>query len=763
MRGAARLLGRIVWRLALLGTVVTGVLAVTTMLALRPVPDVLPPDGLDDTTTSLDVRDRHGRSLVAWRDARWNVHDRVILHELPPLLVRAFIEAEDRRFFEHRGGDWHARFAAVLQNLRAGRAVRGASTISEQTVRIIRPRPRNLWSRWLESWEVRRLEAKFSKAEILAFYLDQVPYARNRRGVVQAARLYFDRDLRTLSVAETLALAVLVRSPSRLDPLRDPARVLPAVGRLATRLEAVGMLTSAEHAEAIAAPLSVRPPSRDVEADHFVAHVRNQRSSRAGLASRNAVAATTTLDGGLQGRVQDLLDARLRDLASLDVGDGAVLVVDHRSDEILAWVNGGGFTLDRDAGHLDKVLSLRQPGSSIKPFIYAMALMRGWTPATVLDDEPLRATVGHGEHRFRNYSRRHYGPVRLRSALGSSLNIPAVLAARFVTPAAALETLRALGFESLDRSSDIYGDGIALGTGEVRLLDLVEAYATLARGGVRRPLRWDHQVDAARPARRIFDAETSALVADILADPGARALEFERDSVLAMPRETAVKTGTSNDYRDAWAVGFSHRYTVGVWMGNADRRPMRGVSGTIGPALVLRAVFADLDRDGETRPLPSSRRLAKVTVCAETGRRAGAACPRVDELFHPDHPPDGACTHHRSSPEATVLLAEAPTADAGTDTTAPTPHLRSPTPGLHLALDPRIPDDLEAFPFEVETSVPPVRVEWWLDGRLAARRDDGERRWLWHPRRGEHRVHARLYFAGAPEAVDTETVAFLVK
>ena len=216
------------------------VLTLASIVALRPEP-VLMSHG----TQRVQVLDRYGTALNTTYINRWNIHQQAGLHEVPATLIAAMVLAEDKRFYQHRGQDWRARLQALAQNLRAGRVVRGASTITEQVVRLLHPRPRTFWSRWLEGWEARRLEQVLGKEDILAFYLNQVPYAARRRGVVQAARYYFDRDLDTLSHHEMLALAVLVRAPSRLDLASGDSQALrAAIGRLAGRMVAAGALAS---------------------------------------------------------------------------------------------------------------------------------------------------------------------------------------------------------------------------------------------------------------------------------------------------------------------------------------------------------------------------------------------------------------------------------------------------------------------------------------------------------------------------------------
>jgi penicillin-binding protein 1C len=719
------------------------VLAVATRASLAPLPGALPGAGAEAARSQ--ILDREGRALTFTYQNAWNVHDRVQLHEVPPLLRSAFLRAEDQRFFEHAGVDWRARGHAVWQSLLAGRFVRGASTLTEQTVRMLHPRPRTLWSRWVEGFDAARLEARFSKAEILAFYLNQVPFARQRRGVAQAARDYFDRDLETLAPAEMLALAVLVRSPQRLDLARGSDEIRAPLAQLAQRMLDAGELGLADWRALKHAPLEPGLPAELPSVAHFARLVR-------GMGGGTGTRVHTTLDAGLQTRIQRLLDRRVQSLRTSGVSDAAALVVDHESGEVLAWVNAGGFGSSK-GGQIDAVLVPRQPGSTLKPLLYGLALEKGWTAATLVEDSPLADAVGHGLHAYRNYSRTHYGPLRVRLALANSLNVPAIRTIRYVGRGAFLERLRETGITSLEAHSDHYGDGLALGNGEVSLFELVQSYAVLARGGSHVPLRLLREARSPTQARRVYSPEVSSLVADILSDPLARELEFGRGGVLDFPLQTAVKTGTSNDYRDAWALAFSHRYTVGIWMGNLDREPMDGITGSRGPGIALRGIFADLHRHDEGRGLVLDRRLARHEICRVSGRAPGAHCPVTQEWFRPVHAPGERCALHDGDAK---LVARAEPEEL------PSLHLVSPTPGLHLAVDPRIPDGLESFAFRLAPGAPHAAVDWLVDGEVVGTTPPGTRHFLWPLARGPHTARARAR-PRADLAIETEAVSFLVK
>ncbi|NQD37800.1 penicillin-binding protein 1C [Permianibacter sp. IMCC34836] len=686
-------------------------LTVLTWQATQPLPSL---QQVVQRTEGVTLLDRNGRRLLAASGDGWNVQEQVGLHDIPPILANAFLVAEDQRFFTHAGVDWLARSAALWQNVAAGRKVRGASTISEQVVRLLHPRPRTMWSRWLEGFEATALERQESKHSILEFYLNQVPYAHERRGVRQAAEYYFDRDLATLNLKEMLALAVLVRAPASLDLRKSNQTTEAAIQRLAKRMLVNNMLDRTAWQNQADVPLQLLAPKVPQLAHHFVQYVRQQLPNAKGVLQ-------TTLDSSLQANIQALLDARLADLKTLRVHNGAVLVADHERGEILAWVVSGNLSATTPGAFYDAVLVPRQPGSTLKPFIYATAMEHGWTAATLVKDEPLQQAVGRGLHQYRNYSRIHYGDISVREALANSLNVPAVKALQAVGAAEVLERLRAVGMSSLALDAAVYGDGLALGNGEVSLLQLVAAYSAMAERGVYRPLRFYLGMSA--PEQPVFEPEISSLIANILADNDARQLEFGTGNSLNFAVQTAVKTGTSNDYRDAWLLAFDSRYTVGVWFGNLDRRPMLDVTGSIGPALLARAIFSELNRQHDSKPLWLSPKLIKAPVCLT--KSTDSNCTYRDEWFVAGTQPVSAATPLQHKTEAAL-------------------HFLQPTDYLDMAMDPRIPDDLERFHFELAGVNGAKKIRWKLNDALLA--ETKVATYLWPMRRGQYALQAEVSF-----------------
>ncbi len=668
--------------------------------------------------------------------------------EIPAIVKAAALAAEDRRFYWHPGVDPLAVLRAAWVNLRAGRVLTGASTITMQLARLEHPGPRGWGRKLAETWRALWLERHLSKQEILCQYLNRAPFGGPLVGLAAASRELLGKDPSRLAPQEAALLMALPQDPARL--LRPSQR-----GRLRARRDAIlramhgaGVLGAAALARALAAPVRIgalpRPP---VLAPHFL------RALAARLPAGAPARVGTYLEAGLQRRVQALVKKLCRPRREQGLRQAAVLVLDNRSGGVLAWVGSADFA-DPVSGQVDGVLARRQPGSSLKPFIYALALERGYTLADRLEDEPLTLAVQGGSFRPVDYDGRHRGAVSLRVALASSLNLPALRLTAALTPPAVLERLRELGF-SLPRKAEFYGLGLALGDGEVSLLELTRAYAALARGGVLKPVRlW-----RGRPrgeGRRVFSAAASRLVADVLSDDRARSLGFGRHGVLELPFAAAVKTGTSQQHRDNWCLGFTREFTVGVWVGNFEGRPMAGISGVTGAGPLWRQVMLLLHRrrPGGLGPWPPG--MVRLMICSQSGRPAGPFCPASrEEIFAPERVPRGECPLHRP-PDVAGLPQPVRDRDQG-----PGLSLLVPAPGAVYALDPDVPGALQVLACQAQVRGTVIRAIWFLDGRPLAGGEDPLRARValvpgphlvelraWDGQGREHRVRASFLVLG---------------
>ena len=605
------------------------------------------PDGLTSTGVSgIRIEDRHGLVLRSTRAEDGNLQRWTSLDSLDPDVIAAFLAVEDHRFFDHHGVDVRAVGRALRENLRGGGVLAGASTITMQLARIYHGTSRSWTGKMAQVLQAWRLEWHLDKATILEQYLNRVPLGQGAVGVPAATVLYFNKSPNDLSLGEAALLAGLARAPSSNNPLVSASRAQQRrrVGLL--RLQATGYVTATDAARAELEP--VVSPRRRVP---FLAPHFTSRILAGGEDSSTRNLWRTSLDLVLQQEVEAEVRHTVDRLSSSGGRHAAAVVLDNKTGEVLAWVGSPDFWADT-AGQVDMVVSPRQPGSALKPFLYGLAFDRGYTAASVLPDIARTYATSVGPYRPRNYDRRFHGPVRAREALASSYNIPAVELTERLGAPALLRTLRDAGFASLDHSPGFYGLGLALGNGDVTLVELANGYRALANGGVWTPYTW--RLHEGQPgsgqSRRVMTQASAALVLDILRDPVARIPGFGLTTPFDFPFPVAAKTGTSRHFTDNWAVGTSGNFTVAVWVGDFSGRPMDRVSGISGAGPLLHRIVMLTSRryDPGTLPEPERSGAAPVRICPLSGERAGPDCPHQTEWFYPGTAPTGVCGWHRN-------------------------------------------------------------------------------------------------------------------
>ena len=594
---------------------------------------------------ALVLLDRHGLPLRVARASDGSLARWVPLAEIDPDLIAAFLGVEDRRFSRHPGVDLLALGRAAWTDLRRRRTVSGGSTITMQLARLLRPGPRTWLGKVHQILWAFRLERHLDKQTILEQYLNRVPLGQAAVGVEAAAALYFGASASELSLGQAALLAGLAHAPSSDNPLVAPGRAQRARALALGRLGRQGYASADAIARAQAeAPLD-RQGRAGFLAPHFTTRLLADRESPAEGVWR------TSLDLGLQTALEAEVRHAAETLRARGARHAALVVLDNPTGEILAWVGSPDFWADT-AGQVDMVVSPRQPGSALKPFLYGLAFDRGETPASVLPDVPRIYQTSTGPYAPRNYDRRFHGPVRVRDALASSFNLPAVELTSRLGPASLLSTLRQAGFTSLRRTPEYYGLGLALGNGDVTLLELANGYRALASGGLWRPVRWRLTApgEPAEPGRRVVSERSAALVLDILSDREARVPGFGLDTPLDFPFPAATKTGTSRHFTDNWAVAATGKFTVAVWVGNFSGRPMDGVSGVSGAGPLLhRAVLLTADRyPPGALPAPRETGAVPARICRLSGLLATDRCPAMTEWFPPGRVPARTCDWHEA-------------------------------------------------------------------------------------------------------------------
>jgi penicillin-binding protein 1C len=543
--------------------------------------------------------DRHGRLIdsarvdFAARRLGWTP-----LATVSPVARETIVAAEDRRFFDHGGVDTLAMIGALRDRI-VGQRHRGASTVSMQVAGFLAPDlaapgARGLRDKLRQMRAGWAIERNWSKDQILEAYLNLAGFRGEAQGIGAAALGLFGKTPDALSRDDAILLAALLPEPQAASGI--VARRACALSHDADRTRFAGQAAS------------MLGPARSLALDPGLAPHLGQR-----LLTKAGDRIATTLDARVQRAAIVALRRQLQGLGGARARDGAVVVVDNASGDVLAYVGGiGGAST---AASVDGANSYRQAGSTLKPFLYAQAIEKGYlTPASILDDSPVQLDTASGLYVPQNYDHAFKGPVSARNALAGSLNVPAVRTLLLVGVEPFRDRLWDIGYRGLVEDGQYYGFSLALGSAEVTLLEQADAYRALANGGNWTPLRLTKD-DPRPPARRITSAQAAWLVSDMIADPDARTQTFGPDSALRLPFWAAVKTGTSKAMRDNWCIGFSDRYTVAVWVGNLEGDPMRAVSGTSGAAPVWRDLIMALhaDRPGRAPARPNGieqRRIA---------------------------------------------------------------------------------------------------------------------------------------------------------
>ncbi|OLC54397.1 MAG: hypothetical protein AUH85_11975 [Chloroflexi bacterium 13_1_40CM_4_68_4] len=597
------------------------------------------------------------------RDARAGFRIPVSVGQIAPRMLQATISAEDQRFLGHVGVDPLA-MARALTTLRTEPS--GASTITQQLARrlYLPDDARPLLLRKADEARIAlQLEANRSKAEILALYLNDVYYGRGAYGVEAAARVYFGVSAANLDLAHATYLAGLPQRPSDYDDAAAKARQRYVLARMAED----GWISPREAETARNAPIELLPSVVPPVAHQFVRYALAELARiRPDLAGRDGLVVETTLDAGLQTEVERLARLRLAQIADRRASDGAVVAIEPGTGRILTMV---GDVTDGDPAHggdINMAVTRRQPGSALKPFLYAAAFERGYTPATAVLDVPSVFETADSTYAPLNFDRTFHGIVSVRTALASSLNVPAVRTLDTIGLDAMLEILHRVGLDTLDQT-ELYGLSLTLGGGEVTLVDLTNAYAGIASGGLLgEPYAVERVRDSAgrvlyergeRAPRRVLDARHAYLLTDVLSDADARIPGFGGQTPFELPFPAAAKSGTSSGFRDNWTLGFTPKIAIGVWVGNADGSPMIDVSGVEGAGPIWHDAMAAAALGHATPAFVEPDGLVHATVCAPTGLLPGPYCPSpMRELFVSGTQPTSVESYYQRGSDGALLV-----------------------------------------------------------------------------------------------------------
>jgi penicillin-binding protein 1C len=703
------------WPIAL-GSAVLLALFSWLLLALWPYPEL---GAFLSSGYSTRVVDRRGELVEIVPLPGGVRREHTPLDRIPATLREAFVAAEDRHFFGHPGVDPLAIVRAARQNRAGQRTVSGASTITMQLARMIRRRGNGMQAKMGEAWDALRLEARFSKRRILELYLDHIPFGSQVEGVTSAARLFFGRPLSELRPEEAILLTVIPRRPALYDPRANPERATEAGFRLSEESGLGQRWNLPRTREAFAERVRIASSDDGVQrAPHFVRFLLRRHPE---LVGRSEVVTTMDL------RLQEKLDVEIRNqvwaYAAQRMTNGAGVVLDNRTGDLLAYVGSADYADVENEGQNDGVQATNQPGSCLKPFLYALALERGFSPTTILPD--IAQDFGGAEVYVPvNFNRRFNGPVRLRVALASSLNVPAVYTLQRLGVQAFADFLLAAGFSSIESQRESLGVGLALGNAEVSLWELARGFAIFPRGGIPLSIRMLDGEPVSRGAERIVSPYTAAEICRILSDQPSRFLGFGSARTMNTDYAAMFKTGTANQFQHVWALGATPEYTVGIWMGNFSGETIIGKTGSGIPARVAADMLAGIAHGGSAFPVPPDSRT--VTVCVLSGGLATDACPAVVQETVPSTAEIAPCTYHRRTargietvypPEYAAWLRdgrkEGSTEDEAVDGGI---EVLQPANDAVFFWDPSIPASQQAISLEV-AGRPEEDLEIWINGR----------------------------------------------
>lgn len=668
------------WRWILIPLALLGIGIVALAIFLfgdLPAPDALLTRTSPDTTKILD---RNGKLLYEILDPRAGRRTRVTLNELPAHFKNAVVAVEDANFYEHPGVDAIGVARALVQYVQQGQIVSGGSTITQQLARLVllsreEQESRTVTRKLREMMLALRLTQTYAKEQILEMYLNEVYFGNLAYGAEAAARTYFGKPARDLDLAESALLAGMIQSPFAYDPYVNPDAAHARQKIVLDLMVKKGFINADDAQLAVNEALHFKATDKReiIRAPHFVAYVRNLLERQYGeeLVNAGGLRVTTTLDLDLQVRAEEIVARHIRDLKNrtrnenapdYNLNDAALVAIEPATGEIIAMVGSADYFDESIDGAVNVALSLRQPGSSIKPITYATAFMQDYTPATVLTDVPTTFQTKENEpYAPQNFDRQWHGPLSLRAALATSSNMIAVKVLDHVGLDAMIATAKALGITTFNES-DRFGLALTLGGGEVKLVELTAAFAAFANEGKRvvpnaiikvesrestvnsqlntGDWRLDTSSRTTRNSNILRDGvsqtgdysvspQIAYLITHILSDDIARIPAFGEDSVLNLSRPAAAKTGTTTDFRDNWTIGYTPDLAVGVWAGNANNAPMYRVTGLTGAGPIWREFMQVAHRGMPEKGFARPDGIVELEICDASGLLPTENCPRV--------------------------------------------------------------------------------------------------------------------------------------
>jgi penicillin-binding protein 1C len=670
----------------------------------------------------------------------------ITLEQIPDLTKKTLILAEDKRFKEHSGIDFFSLLRAAKDNLQAGKIVSGGSTITQQVARFTtispyKPAKTTFLRKIRESLIALRISSTNSKDSVLEKYFNIMHWGRNTYGIEAASQLYFNKTTKELSPAESALLISMIPNPVQYDPINNPEQAETARNKILVLMQENNLISKNSLQRAQKEPLPEQIQKTKINAPHSVSYILAQ-AQKLGINLSRGASIYTTIDLNLQQQIEQIAKHQVEMLAEKhNLNNSAVVVLDNKQGSILAMIGGVDYFDQSIQGENNLTVSLRQPGSTLKPFAYALAFEEKLiTPGTIIKDYPKVYPTQTGEgYQPRNYDNQYHGPVLAREALASSYNLPAVEVLKQAGIKNFLDLLHNAGINSMEEVSR-YDLALVLGGGEITLLDLTNAYATLARQGKYQPTQiiksikatngdFLYQTPAKKEQKKVISQQTAWLISDILADQKARMPGFGEKNPLVLPYPAAVKTGTTTDWHDNWTVGYTPNYTIGVWVGNTDNQPMNNISGITGAAPIWNKSFAELLKTTAPESFLKPPGITAKEICKWDGLLATSACTeKYTEFFLAG-----------TEPKQYTPLKEKPGEDYYLDTPI---QIINPKQNYHYQIDPSTNSELV---FQVSLNSRIKKVEWFLNNKKL-NQPNCSLNCFWKAVKGKHTLYANVYF-----------------
>lgn len=770
------------------GTVAGCFSVIMILFLLWPLPGGLRFEG---DQSPIEILDRNGKRLYQIRDENYGEQAHLTYSELPEKVVKVLLATEDKNFFSHPGISARGIGRAMWQNFTSGEIISGGSTLTQQLVRIgIKPEKRSYLYKIKEMLLALKLDQRFTKEEIIEHYLNRVYFGHQAYGIQAAAKTFFDKNVQELSLGETVFLIGLIQSPESYNPFYKLELAEKRKGVVVGILERSGEFTANEMEEIEETNIKLTSSKTDIQAPHFVmwlTEILNLPDRQAGkkFAQEKPHSVKTTLDLDLQHEAEKIVERHLETLKDKNVTSAAAVVLEVQTGEILAMVGSADyFDLTHD-GAVNVAVAERQPGSALKPFTYALALKQGDTAATTIADiETQFFTQDGNPYVPRNYDYGYHGLVRYREALANSYNIAAVRVLEKVGVDSLLQLLKKVGISTLDLPPEHYGLALTLGSGEVKLLELAQAYGMFAKGGVTMNLT-PFLEEPAPAGERVLDEKASWLITDILDEDQARLEAFGEGGPLEFDFPVAAKTGTTRNSRDNWTMGYTPEVVVGVWVGNADNSPMINTSGVTGAGPIFHELMVAAQKGRPTRPFLKPEGIYQQTVCKLSGKKPTSLCPaHIEEWFirgtEPKEEDDlfqalsidkrnGLLASETCPAEQTEQMVfplfppELQTwarengwkmAPRGTSPLCPPSDVRkekgenwifieNPSPHESFLLDPLIPNEDEKIIFTATAGNEIEQIEWFINQEKVCDTQGPSFRCEWSPKKGKFIVRAK--------------------